>query len=77
MACLYSQEAAAEAARVARGIRGSAENDRDSRLSDDRRTGRGNGYVNFFFLSQLNMFYQCLSLVLIDPIPMLVVHFDL
>jgi len=48
MPSLYSQEAAAEAARAARGIKGSAENDRDSRLSDDRRTGRGNGYVNFF-----------------------------
>ncbi|KAG0631782.1 hypothetical protein M758_1G278900 [Ceratodon purpureus] len=37
------KDAAAEAARIARGAKGSADNDRDSKFSDDRRTGRGNG----------------------------------
>lgn len=40
------QDAAAEAARIARGAKGSADNDLDSKSSDEKKAGRGSGYVD-------------------------------
>lgn len=42
------QDAAAEAARIARGAKGSADNDLDSKSSDEKKAGRGSGYVEYF-----------------------------
>lgn len=39
------QDAAAEAARIARGAKGSADNDLDSKSSDEKKAGHGSGYV--------------------------------
>ncbi|XP_024386347.1 uncharacterized protein [Physcomitrium patens] len=39
------KDAAAEAAKIAGGAKGLADNDRDSKHSDDRRTSRGNGIL--------------------------------
>lgn len=44
---IHEQDAAAEAAKIAGGAKGLADNDRDSKHSDDRRTSRGNGFVVF------------------------------